>query len=181
MPLAKETLVLGVDDAKIAELTVDTSATLTYGSLVDVPGIQEINVSPNFIEKELKGDEATLDHYVKLDNIDWSFQNAKISLDALAILEGGTVVASGVTPAQKQTYTLLSTDKPKYFKLEGKSNYTDVGDAHIILYKCKANKVDVGFKGEDYAIVSASGKAIGTVKDKKVKDIVLNETAADIT
>ena len=180
MPLVKETVILGIDDAKVYKLTADTAAALTYTTGIDVPGITGMSVSPNFVEKELKGDESILDFYSKLESLDWSFTNALLSLDVLAILLGGAVAATGVTPNMKQTYSLLKTDTPSYFKLEGKSDYADVGDVHVILYKCKASKVDYELKGEDYAVVSASGKAIGTIYDGKVKDIVYNETAVSI-
>lgn len=181
MPIPKESQILGIDDAKIAELTTDTAAALTYGDLADVPGITQLKVSPNFVEKKLKGDEKILDVYSKLEDIDWSFANAKLSLDVLAILLGGEVEAGGATPNQTQIYTLKGSDKPKYFKLEGKSDYTDVGDVHVILYKCKASKVEYTLQGEEYATVTASGKAIPTVNNDKVKDIVFNETATAIS
>lgn len=291
MTVQKETKVLGINDAKLFELLTDTSGALAYGDAVDVPGIRRMRVSPNFIEKELKGDEAVLDTYSKLESIDWSFENAKLSLDALAILLGGEVAAGGasgevkatgttgsgnsailwtsklfgakgnetvvvlqdpgavsqalsfqvvgntvivhlatdgagvitstpnsiiagitgtpaadlVTPSipggtgeaavsdetvvlsggeyplsPRQTYTLKSDDVPAYFKLAGKADYTDAGDVHVVLYKCKATSVEYELQGEEYALVTASGKAIGTMNDKKVKDVVINETATPI-
>jgi len=176
MTVPTETKVLGINDAKIFKLLTDTSETLTYGTPVDVPGIRRLRVSPNFIEKELRGDEAVLDTYSKLDSIEWSFENAKISLDALAIMIGGEVTED----TGRQTYTLKSDDVPAYFKLVGKSDYTDAGDVHVVLYKCKATSVEYELQGEEYAMVTASGKAIGTVNNKKVKDVVINETATDI-
>lgn len=180
MALVKESLVLGLNDAKISELLSDDSTALTYDAAVDVPGITALTVNPIFDEKELRGDEKILDHMTKLVAIDWSFENVKISLDALAILEGGTVETDGATPAETHTYTVKDTDQPGYFKLEAKSDYTDVGDVHVVLFKCKANSVDVSFIGEDYAKVSVAGKAIGTVNDGKIRDIIFNETAAEI-
>lgn len=181
MTLAKETVILGVDDAKISAIAVDDSSALNYDAAIDVPGITSIKLTPNFVEKELRGDETILDQYSKLESIDWSFENSIMSLDVLAILIGGTVTANGVTPNRSQTYKLNKTDKPKYFKLEGKSDYTDMGDAHVVLYKCKASKAEYSFVGEDYAKVSASGKAIGTKNNGDIKDLVFNETAVDIT
>lgn len=179
--LTKETLILGINDGKMSPLISDDSTALTYGAAVDIPGITNLGLSPKFVEKELRGDESVLDNYSKLDYIDWSFENSEISLDALAILLGGAVTASGVTPNRSQTYKLNKADKPKYFKLEGKSDYTDMGDAHVVLYKCKASKAEYSFVGEDYAKVSASGKAIGTKYNGDIKDLVFNETAVDIT
>lgn len=181
MALTKETLVLGVNDAKISELLVDTAATITYGPLIDVPGITKIEVKPTIAEKDLRGDEKILDIHTKLEFIEWSFENSRLSLDALAILLGGTVASSGATPNQVNTYTLTGDDVPKYFKLEGKADYTDAGDMHIVLHKCKASSVSYALQGEEYAKVSASGKAIATVRNNKVKDVVINETAKAIT
>lgn len=180
MPLAKESVILGIDDAKMFPLTTDDSTELAYGAAVDIPGVTSLKLSPKFVEKELRGDESILDQYSKLDYIDWSFENSVMSLDALAILLGGAVTASGVTPNRSQTYKLNKSHKPGYFKIEGKSDYADVGDAHAVLYKCKANKVDYSFVGEDYAKVSAAGKAIPTKYNGDIKDIVFNETAVDI-
>lgn len=176
MTVPTETKVLGINDAKIFELLTDTSETLTYDTPVDVPGIRRLRVSPSFVEKELRGDEAVLDTYSKLESIEWSFENAKISLDALAILLGGEVTGD----TGKQTYTLKSDDVPAYFKLVGKADYTDAGDIHVVLYKCKATSVEYELQGEEYAVVTASGKAIGTVNNKKVKDVIINETATEI-
>lgn len=180
MPTVTTSKVLGLNDLKIAKITTDTAGTLAYATAIDVPGVTTLSLSPKFVEKELRGDEAVIDKYSKLDSIDWSFANVILSLDALAILIGGAVVASGTTPNMKQTYTVLSTDLPAYFKMEGQSTYTDAGDIHVILYKCKASSVQYELKGEDYATVSASGTAIGTVNNKKIKEVVINETAAAI-
>lgn len=110
----------------------------------------------------------------------WSIEHGVISLDALAIMIGGKVTEGGETPSQTQTFTLTKDDLPQYFKLEAKCDYTDVGDAHFILYKCKCTSFDYTLQGEEYATISASGKAIPTMKDGKVKDIIFNETAVDI-
>ncbi len=180
MPLEKESVVLGINDTKIFPITVDDSTTLTYGAAVDVPGITSLKVDPKFIEKQLKGDEVVKDTYSKLEQIEWAIEHGVISLDALAIMIGGTVTTGGETPNQTQTYSLTGADLPQYFKLEGKVDYTDVGDVHLVLYKCKCTSFSYTLKGEDYATISASGKAIATAKDGKVKDIVFNETATDI-
>lgn len=179
--LAKESVMLGLDDAKISPITVDDSSALTYEAAVDVPGIKTLKVTPTFIEKQLKGDESVLDTYSKLEQIDWSIEHGVVSLDALAIMIGGKVEAGGTTPNQTQTFSLTKNDLPKYFKLEAKTDYTDVGDAHFVLYKCKCTSFDYTLQGEEYATISASGKAIPTMNDGAIKDVVFNETAVDIT
>ena len=179
--LTRESVVLGINDAKIFPITKDDSTSLTYGAAIDVPGIRSLKVTPTFIEKQLKGDETVIDTYAKLEQIDWSIEHGVISLDALAVMVGGAVQAGGTSPKQNQTYSLTKDDLPKYFKLEAKIDYADVGDVHFVLYKCKCTSYDVTLQGEEYATISASGKAIPTMKDGKVKDIIFNETAVDIS
>lgn len=182
MALSKQSVILGVDDVKIFEVTADTSSALTYGTAQDVPGIQRINLSPNFTEKGLKGDGKILDYYIQLDTIGFSFESAKVDLEVLAILEGGSLVSSGTSPNEVHTYTVGASSTPKYFKLEGKTNYTGgaAGDFHFSLFKCRANSVVVEYKTQDYAIVSVVGIAIPTTNNGNIKEYRINETAATI-
>lgn len=180
---SKQTIVIGIDNAKVFELTADNSSSLTYGTAIDASGLQKIEITPSSTEKGLKTDEKVLDYYVKTDYFYWAFNSAKISLDLLAILEGGTVTATGTTPNQVYTYSINDSSVPKYFKLEAKANYSagEVGDFHLRLYKCKANNIDIQYSANDYAIVSATGVAIATTHDGRIKDYVINETATTIS
>jgi hypothetical protein len=181
--LTKQSVVLGIDDVKISEILEDTSDDLDYGTALDVPGIQRINMSPNFTEKGLKGDGKILDYFIELDTIGFSFDNAKVDLNVLAVLEGGTITTEneGVNEI-KHTYTVDKNSTPKYFKLEGKTNYTggEAGDFHFVLHKCRANSVVVEHKTQDYAIVSVTGIAIPTTNDGKIKTFEYNKTAQEI-
>lgn len=101
----------------------------------------------------------------------------------LAVLEGGNVTTTGTAPNQVYTYSIDKTSVPQYFKLEAKANYTAgaAGDFHLKMYKCKANNIDIQYLANDYAIVSATGVAIATTNNGKIKDYVINETAAAIS
>jgi hypothetical protein len=189
MAATKETKILGINDLKICVIAEDTDADYRLSStggnaeIIDVKGIQTLSLTPTFVEKDLRGDEVILDRYTKLDSISWSFTNAIMSLDALKVLYGGDIVASGSGTDETQTFTLRGLDLPKYFYMEAQTLYSDAGDVHVVLYKCKASKVDYELKGEDYAVVSVSGMAIpttysfGSARGGKVKDVVINETA----
>ncbi len=193
MAATKETKILGINDLKIVLIAEDSDADYrlesTGGSadVIDIKGIQTLSLTPTFIEKDLRGDEVVLDRYSKLDTINWSFTNAIMSLDAFKVLYGGDIVASGTGSDETQTFTLRGLDLPKYFYMEAQTLYTDAGDVHVILYKCKASKIDYELKGEDYVSISVSGMAIptqntfGSTKGGKIKDVVINETAKNIT
>lgn len=175
---SKQTIVIGIDDAKIHELIADGS-TLTYSTTaIEDLNIQKMKLTDVVTEKPLSKDEKVLDYYVKRDYIAWAFYSAKISLDALAVLEGGTV--SGSAP---YTYSLSKSSEPKYFKFEATANYSagENSSFNLTLYKCKANNVDVQYVANDYAIVSASGVAIPTKCGGLIKDYVINETSTAIS
>lgn len=177
---SKQTIVIGIDDAKIFELKPvnDSSGSpLVYEAAIEVPNIQKIELTDVVTEKPLSKDEQVLDYSIKRDCIAWAFQSAKISLDALAILEGGTL-----TPSAPYVYSVTESSAPKYFKFEAKANYSaeEVGDFHLKLYKCKANNIDIQYVANDYAIVSATGVAIPTKHDGRIKDYVINETPSEI-
>jgi hypothetical protein len=195
MAITKETKILGINDLRVIRVQNDNDAGFDVAStggapvgVVDIKGIQSLSLTPKFIEKDLRGDEVVLDRYTKLDSIDFSFSNAYLSLDALSTLLGGSVVAGGTGTAETQKYTLSGNSGiAGYFILEAQTLYTDAGDVHVRLYKCKINKFDYELKGEDYATVSVSGMAIptqfafGGAVGGKIKEVTINETATAIS
>lgn len=183
MTISNQTVVLGIDDAKIFQLSADTGSALTYATVLSLPGLQKLEIASQVTEKALKSDEKVLDYYVNTDFISWAFYSTKISLEALAVLEGGTLTLSGTTPNQTYTYSTTKNSMPNYFKLEAKANYTAGanGDFHLKMYKCKVNSIDILHLASDYAIVTATGVAIPTTNNGKIKDNVINETATAIS
>jgi hypothetical protein len=175
--LTKQAVLLGVDDVKISELTRDDNLDIDYATAIDVPGIQRIDLSPNFTEKGLKGDGKILDYFIQLDTIGFSFDSAKVDLEVLRILEGGEI--STAPNNESHTFTVGAHSTPKYFKLEGKTNYTggEAGDFNFTLLKCRANSVVVEYRTQDYAIISVTGIAIPTMHDGNIKEYVINKAA----
>jgi hypothetical protein len=182
MPLPTETKLLELTDVKISPLTSDADPPV-YGTSVDVPGIQTLEVTPKLVSKELRGDDKVLDVYSRVETIEWKWSCAKLPLDVLDILLGGAVTASGTTPNQKQIYSLTGADRPGWFKLEGQVAYVDdgLGDVHVVLYKCKCTGGAAFGLGDDFAKLEASGVAIPLSATDQLFDVVLNETATDIS
>ncbi|MEW6555076.1 MAG: hypothetical protein AB1384_12415 [Actinomycetota bacterium] len=176
------THVFGVKDCKIAKMTADSGSSPTYDTSVDVPGIQEVTVRFNIEEKELQGDDVTLDIRSKLKSLEVSAVHAKISLDVLPVLLGGATTESGTTPNIKKTYARAGADVLTYFKIEAQVVEVDDEDAdlHFVCYKCKVTNHEMGAKGEDYRTVSFSAKGIPCASNDSFYDLVANETAAAI-
>lgn len=188
MALAHFSKLFAVEDAKIAKLTADPSGgSATYGSLIDVPGIKDIQLSGTVEAKELRGDNSLLDARSVLKSLTMTINHAKISLDVLPILIGGTTADSGTTPNQAVTFDLAGTDTPNYFKFEAKTPTDGVdfigGDGHIRLHKCVVSGLpDIGFAEEDYRIVGFSAVTSPLLATgRKWLTVVLNETTVTIT
>lgn len=162
MPLSHFSKLFAVEDAKIAQMTADTSGgSATYAAVVDVPGIKEVTLSGTVESKELRGDNALLDARSVFKSLSITVSHAKISLDVLPVLLGGTTTDAGTTPNMTATFNLLGSNTPNYFKFQAKTptNGADTigGDVLITLHKCVVSGLpDLGFAEEDYRTVGFS-------------------------
>lgn len=175
----------GIRDAKVFPLTADPSGgSPTYGSGVDLPGIQEVSLSEEFINAELKGDDRTVAIYSKPDKLTGTIRMAKDSYPAFLAMLGGTVTNSGSTPNEKVTYKRQGADLPGYFKLEGQATLADdnqSGDHHLVIYKAKVTGMNRTRSGEDFGQVEFTYMAIPLDSTDDLYDLVENETAVTIS
>ena len=186
MPLAHFSKLYGTKDAKIAKLLTDPSGgSATYGTSIDVPGIKSVVLGGDIEVKELRGDNVLLDTDSSLSNITVTFNYAKLQLDALAVMLGGAVADSGVTPNQIAKWSLLGTDTLfANFKFSAQVFSTDFpgGDAIIELYKCKISSFpEMGTEEEDYQLLSQDATVVPRLADAKWLDISFRETTAALT
>lgn len=185
MPLTHVTKVFAVTDCKLYKLTSDPSGgTAVYAAGIDVPGIKSVKISGDVESKQLRGDNTLLDSDTVLTNITAEIENAKLSLDALAMMLTGTVADSGVTPNQKASLDIMggSATPTKFapFKLSAVSATSDVigGNVDFTLHKCVlASFPDLGLAEEDYQTTSAKFNAMPLLANGKWLSIGLNETS----
>ena len=149
------TKVYAVQHCQIAPVLTDSAgAAVTYGTWQDVPGIKLVEVGGDMDTKELRGDNRLLDKQSLITGITAKFENAKLSLDNLAVMLGGTVTSD----VDAATWSLLKTAGPLAF---GLSAVSAAGDApgsvvRFRLAKCSVSKFpDIGLAEEDYRTVSA--------------------------
>lgn len=92
MSLSHQTVMFDVHDAAVAPLLTDPKDRLpTYGPLVDVPGISEVGLDPNFVTAELKGDARVIAKKGRIDRMNFSGTYAKLDLDVQAVIYGTSV------------------------------------------------------------------------------------------
>jgi hypothetical protein len=136
MPVPHETVTFDVHDFKVYPLLTDTGASPTYGPAVDVPGIAEVSLEPNFITAELKGDAKVIAKKGRIDKFNISATYGKVSLDVLEAILGGAVTDNASTDS---TWELLGTNSLPYFKAAFKIDDLDsgLGTLAVTLYKCQ--------------------------------------------
>jgi hypothetical protein len=195
VPLSHESVVYDVHDAKVYPLLTDaTGAAPTYGTGVDVPGITELSADPNIVSAELKGDGKVIAKKGRTDRINGSATYGKLSLDALAVILGGTVGDSASTQAG---YRLAGPAPLPYFKLEAKIDDVDVGigDLHIMIYKCQLtggtlistssdnfNQPSFDFEGLSLqGTITANTNSIVPATVSAMMDIFFNSTSVALT
>lgn len=186
MTISHVTKYFGVTDLKVFPMTADPAGgTATYGTAIDVPGVNRIGVDGNVETFILFGDNVQLDADQVLSSITASLVHAKESLDLLPKMLGGTVTDAGSGSTETATWSLLGTDTlfPP-FGIRAKLAKADLigGDVHIVLYKCTLSSFpSFGFEEKGYRAFEKGLNVFPRLADSKWADTVINETAVAIT
>lgn len=138
MAANKSTITFDVHDCKVYPVTADATGSITYGSGVDVPGIQEVTLEPNFVTAELKGDGKVLAKKGKVDRLNFSGTYSEMSLDVLAVIFGGSVTTGGTGSSETAAYEFTGQSLP-YFKIEFLISdlESDLAELVVVLNKCQ--------------------------------------------
>jgi len=178
MPLTNVPLPYGLRDVKVYPI----SSAGVVGSAVDLPNSRTFSFEESEDFEELRGDDKVIATRGSGATVDWEIESGGISLEAYAVMAGGTVTSTGTTPNQKKSYTKLGADSKPRFKVEGQAMSESGGDFHVVLYNCKATEGLSGELGDQtFWLTSGSGVAIPDPSSDKVYDFVQNETAVTIT
>lgn len=171
----------GLRDVKLIPLGADGS---TPGTAVDLPASQTFSFAEAEDYATLRGDDQDVASHGSGPHLEWGLESGGISLEAYAVMAGGTVTISGITPALKKTYKKKVSESRPYFKAEGQAISDNGGDFHGIAYKCKATDDLEGEMGDgSFWITSAGGTGFGSTEAAKIGDLydfVQNETAVAI-
>jgi hypothetical protein len=174
MPLTVQPLPFGLRDVK---LTPYLAGGETLGTTVDLPVARTLSFAEAEDFEELRGDDKTVAYRGKGASINWSLESGGVSLEAWAVLAGGTITSTGTTPAQVKKLQKKVTDSRPYFKIEGQMISDSGGDFHCVIYKARATG-DIGgdFGNDQFFLTACDGIGIPMSTDI-LYDIVQNETA----
>jgi hypothetical protein len=186
MPLSHFSKVFAVSDAKVAKMLTDVSGgAATYSTSIDVPGIKSVEISGDIESKELRGDNALMDRDAVISNVSATVEHAKLSLDMLSAMLGGTVTDAGTTPNQTSVWDLTATSKPVPFRLEAVSASSDSigGQVRFTLHKAILDSFpDMGLAEEDYRTSSFDVGCMPLLATgRKWMSIEFQETAVALT
>ena len=190
MALKTVTKLFGVDDAKLFPVTEDSESKFTCGTGIDLPGVRQISLTYEIEEKSLTGDEKVLDVSNKIKSVTFNMEYAKLSLEVLAQLTGGTYSISGQDDTEVGTFTFGGGDLPNYFQLKAQilDTSNDGGDIHFCIYKAKATAIPINGVQNDFATLTFDGRGVYTEhefgaegnKQTKLMDIEIHAKAQDL-
>ncbi len=191
MALKTVTKLFGVDDAKLFPVTEDSTENFTCGTGIDLPGVRQISITYEIEEKELTGDEKVLEVSNKIKSITFNMEYAKLSLEVLAQLTGGTYSTSGSGDTEKGVFSFGGGDLPNYFQLKAQilDTSNDGGDVHFCIYKAKATAIPINGVQDDFATLTFDGKGVYTEhefgeegsKQTKLIDIEIHAKAQSLS
>lgn len=175
--------IYAVQHCQVATVTADAVGSLiTYGEWFDVPGIKSLELSGDMDTKELRGDNRLIDQSSIITGLTAAIEHAKVSLQVLAVLLGGTVadkvVAAG-TPYAGKGWSLTSASSPKSFGMRCISAAADApgGAVAYVMSKCSLSGFpELGAAEEDYQTVSLEANVNPPTGTSTWLDVVIMDT-----
>lgn len=133
------THIFDVEDCMVWPLQSDTgAASPTYGTAIDVPGIAEVGVDPEFVSAALKGDSRIIDRKARIDGLTWSLTYGKVSLDLNQIIYGGYLEDFGSGSNEVARWGMVGGTPQPYFAARFVIADVDLGLDGLVVTAYKA-------------------------------------------
>lgn len=145
MALDVKALPFGLRDIKVTPITANLVGAITYGTFVDLHAAQTMSWNTTEDYEQVRGDDVVQGEHGNGRLIEWEMESGGYTLDAAAVIMGGTVTSSGTTPNIQKTLAWLGTTAAPYFRIDGMAINDNGGDTKVIIYRAKATG---GMEGE---------------------------------
>jgi len=182
MALSKITKVFAAKDAKIYPLTADPSGgSPTYGAGVDVPGLKTVAITGTVNTVSLRGDNRLLDSNSTLGDVSVTLTFARMSQEILSAVTDAAAAASGTTPNEVSSWTLLGDTELAYVGLTAQAVAADTigGDVTFSVYKMVPSSFpEMGLEEEDYKTSSLEFNAVPLLSTGQWVGNAIRETSA---
>src|SRR3990172_9203037 len=108
--------------------------------VVTLPVSRTMKFTPTIMSGMLEGSDKVASVASTIKALDWSIDEGGLPLDAIALMCGFTLTASGTTPNQVNTLRILAATALLYFKIYGKALGEGIDDVHVKIPKAKLLK-----------------------------------------
>lgn len=180
----------GLRDVKLVQYP-SLEATTFGSTMVDLPNVRTFSFNDTEEYTDLRGDDKLVTSHGQGSQTEWELESGGISFAAHAILAGGAVYETGITPNQVKRFRKKTTDQRPFFTVMGQAISDAGGDFHGIVWLCRSTgNVEGELTDAEFLIPGASGigfpcRVTGTVKGAEildtVYDFVQNETITSLT
>lgn len=169
----------GLRDVKL--IKYPTLAATTFGStLVDLPVARTFSFNDTEEYEELRGDDTLVTSHGQGTVVEWELESGGISFEAYAILTGGTIIESGISPNQVKRYRKRTTDQRPFFLVMGLAISDSGGDFQTILWRCRTtDDVEGELSDGEFFIPGASGTGFGCLVSGLVGGLEILDSAYD--
>lgn len=174
-PLPVATYPFGLRDVKLFGF-LDEQGTVLADTGIDLPAAQTFSFADSEDYTDLRGDDQLLATHGNGAQVNWTLEAGGISLQAWALLSGGTIIETGVAPNRKITLRKCSDDTRPYFQVKGLIMSDNGGDNVAIVYRAKCNgDISGTFSDGAFFITSADGIGMPIPGTKLLYDIDQHE------
>lgn len=172
----------GIRDIKLKPLPAPYT---TPGTSVDLPYARTMSFTEGEGDtQELRGDDVVVASRGSGIEGEWELEAGGISLDAYAVMNGGSVTETGTTPNQVKTYGKKTSDNKPRFKAFGQSISESGGDLWGVLYNLRTTEMEGEFAEGEFYVTNASGSMFGSLEAAKLEmlyEFVQHETATALS
>lgn len=131
-------LAYGVRDCKLTQYT-DALGMVLGTTSVDLPYMQHLNFTEAEEFAELRGDDKLITTRGKGSMVNGDIEAGGLETEAWAVLTGGDVIESGLSPNRIIELRKRATQARPWFRVDGKIISDSGGDVLVRIYRCRCN------------------------------------------
>ena len=147
----------GIRDIKLVQYP--SLEAIAFGTtLVDVPNARTLSFNDTEEYDDLRGDDKLITSHGQGSQVEWEMESGGYSFAAHAIMAGGVVVETGITPNQRKRFRKYATSARPFFVAMGQSISDAGGDMHALLWLCRSTgNVEGQMANTEFTTPSISG------------------------
>ena len=178
-----DALPYGVRDLKLTQY-IDAAGNVLGTTSVDLPNIQTLSFSESEEFQELRGDDRLITTRGQGAQVDWDLEAGGMSTAVWAMLTGGSVIETGLTPNRVIELRKKGTESRPFFRIDGKIISDSGGDILVRIYRCRCNDtIDADFSDGEFMTTAVSGVGMPLLDDTNdlLYSIFRRETSSALT